>query len=225
MAQRITLEAPDDHRFEAWRADAAAPKGGIVLMHAVYGLTPHLGDLCDDFAAEGYSAIAPAFFDRVERGLVCAYNSEAANAGRAARDAIPEADMLADAKAAADALRADGCGKIGVLGFCMGGTWTWFAACAGGFDAAVVYYGSNVWDHRDRSPACPTIMHYGDTDRVQPMEKVDAVRALHSGLEWHIYPGGQHAFYNPEQASFHAEAAPLARRRTLDFLSRTLAAD
>jgi carboxymethylenebutenolidase len=224
MADRISITAPDSHSFDAWRANAATPKGGIVLIHAIYGLTPHMADLCDDFAAAGYSAVAPAFFDRVERGLICAYDSEAANAGRAARNAIAEADMLADAKAAADALRDAGCKRVAVLGFCMGGTWTWFNAAAGAFDAAVVYYGSNVWDHRDRTPACPTIMHYGDTDRVQPMEKVEAVRALHPGLEWHIYPGGQHAFYNPEQASYHPEAAPLARTRTLDFLGRTIAA-
>lgn len=225
MAEHITLSAADGHEFEAWRAlPAGRPKGGIVLIHAVFGLTPHLAGLCDDFAACGYGAIAPSFYDRVGRSIVHPYDRGGVEAGRETRARLGEHDVLGDARAAASALREAECEQVAVLGFCTGGTWCWWCACAGGFDAAVVYYGSNVWDFRDRSPECPVVFHYGDADAVVPMGKIDAIRTAHPGQEMHVYPGRAHAFYNPDQPESHCpEAAALARARTLAFLDRWIA--
>jgi carboxymethylenebutenolidase len=218
MAERITLQAADGHEFAAWRADPPTPaRGGIVVVHAIYGLTGHMGDLCDAFAAAGYAAIAPAFYDRIRPGILFPYEGADPAERRAVRDRLSETGILADITAAQNALRT--AGKVAVMGFCTGGTWGWFAACELSLDAAVIYYGSNVCQHRDRTPRCPVVLHYGDKDHAVPFDDVEKIRTAHPELPLYVYPGVGHAFHNPEQAHYDAEAAATAWRRTLDFLA------
>lgn len=219
MSQRITLTAADGHELDAWRADPeAAAKGGIVLLHAVYGLTAHLGDVCDAFAAQGYAAIAPALYHRIGPGIVHPYDADGVAAGRRSYGALPREHILADIAASAVAL--GDTGPVAVSGFCTGGTWAWIAAAELDFDAAVIFYGSQVPAHLDLAPRCPAILHYGDDDSIVPMADVEKIRAAHPDLAVHIYPGGRHAFFNPEQAAYDAAAARLALRRSIDFLDR-----
>jgi carboxymethylenebutenolidase len=219
MSQRITLTSNDDHSIGAWRSDPkAAAKGGIVMLHAVYGLTDHMGDVCDAFGAQGYAAIAPALYDRIGPGIVHPYTAEGVAAGRGSYGALSKEQILADVGAAGAALR--DAGPVAVSGFCTGGTWAWIAAAELDFDAAVIFYGSQVPAHLHRTPKCPTILHYGDNDRIVPMADVEKIRAAHPALTHHVYPGGQHAFFNPAQDAFDAGIADLAFRRSIDFLAR-----
>ena len=222
MSQRITISSTDDHRIDAWRSDPDTAKGGIVILHAVYGLTNHMGDVCDQFAAEGCAAIAPALYDRIGPGIVHPYTADGVAAGRGSYGALSAEQILADVAAAADALRdtVGNTGPVAVSGFCTGGTWAWIAAAELDFDAAVIFYGSQVPAHLDRTPRCPTILHYGDRDRIVPIAEVGKIRAAHPALTHHIYPGGRHAFFNPAQESFDAGAADLALRRSIDFLAQ-----
>jgi len=222
MARRVSVTAADGHAFEAWRADPPArPKGGIVLLHAVYGLTEHMGAACDAFAREGFAALAPALYDRVGRGIVHPYSHEGVAAGSRCYAAIAREKMLADIAAAGAALRP--AGPVAVSGFCSGGSWAWSAAAALDFDAAVIFYGSHVPERLDEAPRCPTVLHYGDDDAIVPMDAIARIRARHPTLAYHIYPGCKHAFFNPDQASYDAAAAALALARSVAFLERHFA--
>jgi len=223
MSQRITLTAADGHRLDAWRADPdGPPRGGVVVLHAVFGLTGHMGDVCDRWASAGYAAVAPSLFDRVGPGRVHPYTEDGVEAGRVCYGALTREMGLADIGAAADALRP--AGPVVVSGFCTGGTWAWIAGASLDFAAQVNFYGSHVPAHLDLSPRCPTIMHYGDCDRVVPPEKIAAISAAHPEVTIHVYPVAGHAFFNPEQTASHdAAAAALAWRRSVEFLDRRFA--
>ncbi len=222
MAERIALDAADGHVLDAWRAGPDRPAGGIVVLHAIYGLTSHMADVCDLYARAGIAAIAPALYDRSGKGAVFGYDAAGRAGGMARRETLREATVLMDVDAAAAALRP--AGPVAVQGFCTGGTWAWIAAARLALDAAVIYYGSDVYEHRGLRPACPTILHYGDCDAVVPFDRVEAVRAAHPALQFHIYPGADHAFFNPEQDSHDAGAAAAAHRRTVAFLDARFAA-
>jgi carboxymethylenebutenolidase len=218
---RIMIKTGDGHSLSAWRSDPVGPaKGGVVVLHAVYGLTDHLGDVCAQWAEAGYAAIAPALFDRVGPDRVHAYSRAGADAGIVDYAALGEAAIFADVLASADALR--DAGKVAISGFCTGGTWAWRAAAALPLDAQVNFYGSHVPQFLDRTPRCPTIMHYGDSDTIMPLPLVQTIAAAHPQVEMHIYPGAGHAFFNPEQAHPDPAAADLAWQRSTAFLDRHL---
>ena len=216
MSDRTTLAAEDGHTLEAWRSAPERPLGGIVVLHAIYGLTAHMADVCDLYAEAGIAAIAPALYDRSDKGVVFGYGAAGRAGGMAQREGLAETTVMKDIEAALDALRP--AGPVAVQGFCTGGTWAWIAASRLVLDAAVIYYGSDVYEHRALSPACPAILHYGDRDAVVPFDEVEAIRDAHPELEFHVYPGADHAFFNPEQESHDAEAAAAAHRRSVAFL-------
>ncbi len=224
MAERTSVTAKDGHRLDAWRSlprDDA--RGGIVILHAIYGLTPHIGDVCDRFAAAGYAAMAPALYDRTERNRVFPYVGEGLIAARQYREHLKETTVLLDVEACRDSLHAH-VSRVAISGFCTGGSWAWVSASAAVFDAAVIFYGSDVYELMDRTPRCPVQFHYGDRDVVVPVEKVTEIRSRFPEAEFHVYPGGEHAFFNPEQAHHDPAAAALAFSRSIDFLNRRFAA-
>lgn len=221
MSWRIKLTAADDHPLDAWRADPdTKAKGGIVVLHAVYGLTDHIGDVCQVYADNGYAAIAPALYDRIEANIVHPYSQDGVEAGRQSYAELGRDGILADVEACAGVLRA--MGRVAISGFCTGGTWAWEAAASLDFDASVNFYGSHVAARLDIRPNCPTIMHYGDSDVIVPMPDVEQIRAANPNVTVHIYPGGKHAFFNPAQANYDADAASLALQRSIAFLDERL---
>lgn len=223
MADRVSITAADGHRFDAWRADPSGDaKGGIIFLQAIYGLTTHLGDVCDWFARDGYAAIAPALYDRAEPNRVFGYDQEGMLGGMAFRENLAEETVLLDVSACANALR-ETAGKVAISGFCTGGTWAWICADALDLDAVVIFYGSNIHDNLHRRAKCPAILHYGDDDHIVPINEVQNIRATFGEAEFHIYPGCGHAFYNPEQAHHSADAAQTAHERSVVFLERHLA--
>ncbi len=223
MAQLIRIEALDGHVLDAWwqEVPAADLRGGIVILHAIYGLTDHIGDVCDQFARDGYAAVAPALYDRTQRGTVFGYDAAGLSSGMAFREHLVLPTVMADLGGCAAYLRERVSG-VAVAGFCTGGTWAWIGASVAGVDAAVIFYGSDVFAEIDRIPKCPTVLHYGDQDPIVPIDQVTAIRAAHPDTEFHIYPGCGHAFFNPEQTSHDAEAAVLCHQRSIDFLRRHL---
>lgn len=222
MSKSITLQSADGHRFEAARSDPVPrAKGGVVVLHAIYGLTSHIAGVCDQWAAAGYAAIAPALFDRVGRGLVHPYGAAGGEAGRKCYAATSEANILAEIAACAAAMK--DCGPSIVSGYCTGGTWAWVASAKQAFDAQVNFYGSHVAQKLDLHPRCPTVMHYGDKDHVVSMPDIQRIQAANPGVLIHVYPAGGHAFFNPEQEHYAADHAALSWQRSLEFLERHLA--
>ena len=227
MSERITLTAADGNLLAAWRADPVTDdpdsdvKGAIVVLHAVYGLTDHMGDVCQAFADNGYAAIAPALYDRIGSDIVHPYTGEGVAAGQDSYAALTRQGFVADVEACETALRE--AGRVAISGFCTGGTWAWEAAASLGFDASVIFYGSHVAARLNIQPNCPTIMHYGDSDVIVPMPDVERIRAANPDVTVYVYPGAQHAFFNPDQAHYDADAASLVLERSIAFLDEQFA--
>lgn len=223
MSTTITLAASDGHRFEAARADPKGKaKGGVIVLHAIYGVTEHIGRVCDQWADAGYAAVAPALYDRNGKGHVHGYDQAGAAAGRDSYALLSEANILDDIRGCMAGLA--GAGPLIVSGFCTGGTWAWVAATKlDGLAAQVNFYGSHVASRvLDLSPRCPTIIHYGDNDHIVPMKDVERIRAAHPAVAMEIYPGAGHAFFNPEQEHHDAAAAARSWQSSLAFLERQL---
>ncbi len=220
MGSSITLTAADGHTLGAYRADPAAASGGIVIVQEIFGVNGHIHSVADAYAAAGYLAVAPALFDRVEPGVELGYDEAGMTRGRALSSEIALDDVLKDVAAAAE-VAAEG-GKVGVLGYCWGGAIAWAAACRLEIAAAVGYYGRLIYDLREERPGCPVMLHYGEKDASIPLDQVEAVRQAHPEVPVFVYPGAEHGFNCDARASYQAEAAELARARSLDFLAETL---
>ena len=217
MGKTIQGKAADGHRLSMYRADPAGePRGGLVIAQEIFGVNSHIRAVCDDYAAEGYVVIAPALFDRVEPGIELGYQPDDVTAGRAIREKVSLDEALADVEAAAKLVI--GVGRIGVVGYCWGGTVAWVAATRSRtFAAAVSYYGGGVPDLADEQPSCPVQLHFGEQDHAIPLADVEKLQAAHPELPVYIYPAG-HGFNCDQRASYHAESARLARERALAFL-------
>ncbi len=218
MGQTITLTAADGHQLKAYRADAeGAPRGGLVVIQEIFGVNGHIRDVCDGFAADGYAAIAPAVFDRVERGVELDYDDAGMARGRALRAELGWEGAMADGDAAAGALEPSG--RVGVVGYCWGGSLAWLAACRLDVTCAVGYYGGQIIGFNDEKPRCPVILHFGETDASIPMDDVNAIRAAHADVPVHVYADAGHGFNCDRRAAYHAESAKTARASTLAFFA------
>ncbi|HEX6144144.1 MAG TPA: dienelactone hydrolase family protein [Geminicoccaceae bacterium] len=211
-------KAADGHTPGIYRADPVSrPRGQLVVVQEIFGVNDHIRAVCEDFAREGYAAVAPALFDRVRAGIELGYDADGVAEGRAIREKITLEDALADVEAAAAEVR--GPGRIGLVGYCWGGTIAWAAATRSAIFAATVgYYGGGIPGLRTEQPRCPVMLHFGEQDQSIPLAGVEEVRAAHPEVPIFIYPAG-HGFNCDQRASYHAESARLARERTLGFLA------
>ena len=141
MGETIELTAADGHRLDAYRAEPGSePRGGIVVLQEIFGVTRHIRAVADQYAAAGFVAVAPAVFDRVERKVDVPYTDMAR--GMAYMNALKLDLVMLDVGAAvAEAAKA---GKVGVVGFCWGGTIAYLAAARLPIAAAVSYYGGGT---------------------------------------------------------------------------------
>jgi carboxymethylenebutenolidase len=216
---QLELTAADGHKLSAYRADAkGTAKGGLVVIQEIFGVNDHIRSVCDRYAADGYTCLAPALFDRVGPDIQLGYEADDIAKGREIRGKVADDDALKDIAAAIAALNADGL-STAVVGYCWGGSLTWLTATRlSGVKAAISYYGGQVPDQADEQPKVPVLFHFGETDASIPLDKVEIVRAKHPDLPLHIYPAG-HGFSCDARGSFDAESAELAKSRTLAFLS------
>ncbi|MFI5307009.1 MAG: dienelactone hydrolase family protein [Polyangiales bacterium] len=219
MGTTIELTTSDGHRLSAYRADPEGkPRGGVLVIQEIFGVNAHIRSLCDDYAKEGYLAIAPALFDRIERGVETGYDGEAMRMAVGIVTKLKPGDALRDLQAAIDELSK--AGKVGVVGYCYGGTMTWAAACRlERVAAASCYYGGQINRQIDAVPKVPTILHFGETDASIPLAEVDKLKAAHPNLPVYLYPAG-HGFACDMRGSYHAESAKLARQRTLELFAK-----
>ena len=220
MGETVKLTADDGHNFDAYVArPAEQPKAGLVIIQEIFGVNSHIRGVADSFAAEGYLAVAPALFDRVDPGIELGYDKDDVTRGREIRGEIAAEQALADIAAAMGFVA--GAGKVGVVGYCWGGSLAWLAATRLNPAAAVCYYGGDIHEHRNEQPTCPVMFHFGEEDAGIPMDQVKAVGEAQPHQELFTYPAG-HGFNCDMRGSHHAESAEIARERTLAFLGRTL---
>ena len=222
MGRTLKLTAADKHEFGAYRADPSGkPKGGVVVVQEIFGVNHHIRSVCDKFAASGYIAMAPALFDRAERGVEYGYQQADIDKGLAVMRKLDLGNAMTDVKAAL-AIAKEG-GKVGVVGYCWGGTVSFAAACrVAGLACAVSYYGGGVGNLVGETPKCPVMFHFGDKDQSIPMDTVEKVKQAYPAQALHVYSAG-HGFNCDERGSYDADSAKLALTRTLDFFAKHLA--
>jgi carboxymethylenebutenolidase len=218
MGQTVKLKADDGHQLDAYRANPAGrPGGGVVIIQEIFGVNGHIRRVTDGYAADGYVALAPALFDRIEPGIEMGYQQADIDQGRALRGKLGWDTMVMDLRAAVKALAAEGL-KVAVVGYCMGGSLAWLSATRiPGLAAAVGYYGGAVAEFAQERPGCPVLLHFGETDASIPKDHWDRIRAAQPGVPLHVYPAG-HGFNCDERGSYHEPSARLARERTIQFL-------
>ena len=213
MGGAIALRgAADGFPFGAYRAPPAdARRGGLVLIQEIFGVTAHIRELADGFAADGYETLAPSLYDRRAPGFEAGDDAAGIERGRRLSEETPWDEVAGDLAAATAALAP----PVFVVGFCWGGTATWLAACrCEGIAAAAGYYGRRIPELIAESPRCPTLLHFGRHDRSIPPEVVETIGAAHPEVAIHLYDAG-HGFASDRRADHRPDAARLARLRTL----------
>ena len=222
MGQLVSLTSGDGFNFDAYRADPAGePRAAVLVIQEIFGVNSHIREVCDGYAEAGYVAVAPALFDRVEKGIELGYEGDDMTTGVSiARGKLDPANTMADLQATIDYL--GDIGPVGVVGYCFGGLMTWLCACnASGLTCASGYYGGGIAGVADQVPKVPTILHFGEKDAHIPMTDVNEVSEAHPDVAVYVYDA-DHGFNCDHRASYDADAAALARQRTLDFFSQHL---
>ena len=190
-------------------------RGGLVLIQEIFGVTDHIKELCDGYAADGYEVLAPALYDREAPGFQATYSPGGYPEGdqdRARAASVRAVDRRHGV--CIDALKSKG--PVFITGYCYGGSVTWAAACrCDGLAAASGYYGGNIGQMVDWKPKCPTILHFGKHDDHIPLAIAEQIEKLHPDVKCYIYDAG-HGFNSDRRTDYNAEAAKLARQRTLD---------
>lgn len=221
MGQMIELAAADGFKLSAYTAGDAAATKGLVVVQEIFGVNHHIRDMADRFAAQGYAVCAPALFDRARRGVELGYTQDDIAKGRELRMQLDDGKVMADVAAAAAHLAGR---KLGIVGYCFGGTVAWWGATRSrDFAADSCWYGGGIPGTREERPNCPVQMHFGEKDASIPMTDVDAVRAAQPNAEIYVYAGAQHGFGCDERGSFSKPDYELAQRRTLEFFARHIA--
>lgn len=222
------LTASDGHRLQAHRADSTVDgeqtsRGGVVVIQEIFGVNSHIRSVVDQLAADGFVAMAPALFDRVEPGVELGYDGPGVKRGQAlAWETVGIDDALTDIAAAADLLATElgGPARVGLVGFCYGGM---LAAAAASrmpdrIGRAVAYYPSLAAQKLpDDVPGVPLLVHLGDRDQRVTVEDGETLRQRWPDAEFHRYDAG-HGFHCDQRPGFDADAATTAWRRTIDFL-------
>jgi carboxymethylenebutenolidase len=222
MGKTVTLTASDGFRLGGYRADPASkPKGAVVVIQEIFGVNSHIRNICDRLANEGYVAIAPAIFDRIEPDFQSGYTPEEVAVARKFVAAPDWPAMRRDTQAAIDA--AAGVGPVGIIGFCLGGSVAYVAATKlSGLSAAVGYYGGAVARFADDKPTVPTQLHFGEKDGGIPLSDVETIKAKRPEVEVFVYPGAQHGFGCDERASYDKASSDLAWQHSLAFFGTHL---
>ena len=217
MGKMIKLKAKDGHELDAYLAEPKGkPRGGIVVVQEIFGVTDHVKRVADQYAAEGYRAIAPAMFDRIERGITLPYSD--IQQGIAYMQQLEWPNTLADVEAAAEAVR--DAGSASIVGYCWGGTVVHVAASELDLDAGVSYYGGGVAKNLDKHPRCPIMYHVGDQDHSIPTPDIEKIKNAYPDAVLHVYKGAQHGFNCDERSSYSVADARVAFGRSIEFLRK-----
>lgn len=216
----IELTAGDGTHFSAYRADPPdTPKGAVVVLQDVFGITPEIQKVADAFAAKGYVAIAPSLFDRVKPGVSLGHDEAGQADGAAISREISKDQAISDIQATVDAVKS--AGKVAIVGYCWGGDLAYAAANKVSSIACVVGYDGSetVADYREKRKV-PTLLHFGENDPKVPLESITQFRAWRPDVSAFTYPGAAQGFGCDERDSYREDAAEKALERTLFWISQ-----
>jgi carboxymethylenebutenolidase len=202
------------------------PRGGLVLLHEAFGITPSIKRVCDGFAADGYLVVAPGLFvfAPVERPpITLAQDKAGLDEGRHMIEKIKDEDVIAGTKACVEWLERDGL-RVASIGYCWGGSCSYLvAARIEQIKACVCYYGGRLqMQCANEQPKCPTLVHLAKLDRYIPVGEATAAFAkYHPAAEVHVYEA-DHGFNRDDGPTFNPEIAGIARKRTMDLFAKTI---
>lgn len=220
MSDWTTLTSADGTQLSAYVAGNPDSGRGLVIIQEVFGVNHHIRNVCERYANEGYLAIAPALFDRIETGVELNYDEVGVAKGVEIVGKLSTENALKDIEAALEYL---GHRRKAIIGFCWGGTLAWIAASRSDkLDAAVGFYGGGIAASKDIEIKRPVQLHFGMEDPHIPQSDVLAIAAAHPVIDVFSYPGAGHGFCCDERDSFHQASADLAKERALNFLSINL---
>lgn len=214
----VELIAQDGHRLGAYFAKPQLPcKGGVVVLQEAFGVNAHIRAVCNQYAEYGYAAIAPALYDRQECNSAFGYDESGMHKARVLRRGLNYDLVLLDVAASVDWLRPFG--PIAVVGYCVGGSAAWLAACRLSISSAVCYYPSDLGKQLSELPRHPVLMHFAERDHFVSVDVVERFKALHPQVPAYVYPA-DHGFNCPDRPHGHdAASADLALCRTLAFMA------
>jgi carboxymethylenebutenolidase len=218
MGETIRIAMGDGFELSAYHVRPEGERrGGLVLVQEIFGVTDHIRELCDEYAADGYEVVSPALFDRVERGVELGYTG--ADWERAVQIAREQHDWehgVADAQTCIDWLAAKG-GPVFAVGYCFGGSVAWrLAQTSPNLAAASCYYGGYIAARfAGEAPNCAAICHFGRYDKLVEFAPVEALIAKqHPTAQIFVYEAG-HGFNSDRRKDYDPASAELARERTL----------
>lgn len=231
MGETLTITVKDG-AFSAYVARPPASSApAVVVIQEIFGVNAVMRGICDDLAAQGFLAVCPDLFWRIEPGIDITDQSEAE--WKRAFELFNAFDVdkgVADIAATIDAVRKDaGCnGKVGAVGYCLGGLLAYLTAARTNVDASVGYYGVGIENRLGEAEGIgrPLLLHIAEEDQFVPKEAQAAVKAALSGhaqVTIHSYPGRDHAFARRGGEHYHQGDADTANGRTLEFFRKSLA--
>ena len=221
MGKQISLNTTRTQCIGAYLAEPAGkPKGGLVVIQEIFGVNAHIRSVTDHFAALGYTAIAPAFFDHLETGVELGYDQAGMEEGKKLVAELGLERAVEDVASAAEAIAS--AGKIGTVGYCWGGTVAFLAALRLGLPS-VSYYGARNVPFLGETPKAPVMFHFGEKDKSIPPEMVEKHRQMQPQMDVFTYPA-DHAFNRDIGDHYDEASAKLALQRTMAFFDKYLAA-
>ncbi len=231
MAGRyITVTAKDGGSFKAYLAAPEKGSGpGIVLLQEIFGINAYIRGVADYYAEEGYVVLAPDLFWRIEPGIELGFGDEDRKKAFAYREKFDVDKAVDDIGATVAALRhlPECKGKIGAIGFCLGGLLAYLSAARLGIDCAVSYYGVGIEKALGEAAKikCPMVLHIAEKDKWTPPEVVSAIKGAFEGrpeVEIYVYPGVDHAFSRDGGSNFDKPAAMMAHSRSIALFHKVL---
>jgi carboxymethylenebutenolidase len=218
MGQWITLTLPEGP-VAAWQAEpTGTPRGGVIIVQEIFGVTAHIRDVAEQYAAQGYLAIAPALFDLVEPGLELPYDDAGMQRGLEIVGQIgldKAVDVVATARQAAQTVIGDK--PVATVGYCWGGTVALLSAQRLAMPA-VSYYGGRNTQFLDQPLQAPVQFHFGELDTHITPDKVQAQREAWPEMDVFTYPANHGFNREASPAVYDAPSARLAFGRALEFL-------
>lgn len=228
MNEFVKLKANDGNELSAYVSrPEGSSKGAVIVVQEIFGVNAHIRSVADMYAQEGYLAIAPALFDRFEKGVELSYGGDDSKKAFELYGRLSLQTALLDIESAYRFVKPES-GKVAVIGFCFGGLMSWISATRGPAihmhpTCCVGYYPGGVGSVATELPSCPVMLHFGGSDTHIGPEQRQAVAQAHPQVEIFVYEGAEHGFNRDVWSSYHPEAAKLSRQRTLGFIKRNFA--
>ncbi|MGV8998190.1 MAG: dienelactone hydrolase family protein [Parvibaculaceae bacterium] len=215
--QMIALKSADGTSVDCYHVKAEGTrKGGLVLIMEIFGVTAHIKDLCDGYASHGYDVVSPQLYDRKIKNFEATYTQDDITASLKYRAEITTENFVDDVQMCVNKLKADGCAKTFITGYCYGGSVAWVAASrVTGLNASSCYYGGMIKGFINDAPKIPTICHFGEKDHGIPMGDVRAIEAANPNVPVYVYDA-DHGFNSDRRNNYDKAAAELALKRTLE---------